>query len=58
VEECAEWKKKGEENGLSGRRGLVNLVMCLVVIIYGFLVAVLLLDPSTSCLEVVGGLGC
>lgn len=58
VDECADWKRKGEENGLSARRGSVNLAMCLIVIIYGFLVAVLLLDGSTSCLEVVGGLGC
>jgi hypothetical protein len=34
VEECAVWKKKGEENGLSARRGFFNLFMCVAVITY------------------------
>lgn len=58
VEECAEWKEKGEMNGLSKRRGLINVVVCVTVVLYGFVVAFLLLNTSTSCLEVVGGLGC
>ena len=45
-------------NGLSKRRGLINVVVCVTVVLYGFVVAFLLLNTSTSCLEVVGGLGC
>jgi hypothetical protein len=58
IEECHEWRKKGEDAGQSVLRGVVTLGISLGVIGYGFSVAFLLLDPSTSCLTIVGGSGC
>ncbi|CAM9659315.1 unnamed protein product [Ectocarpus fasciculatus] len=57
-DQCEEWKKKGEEMGQSTLRGYVTLTMCVVVVSYGILASVLLLDTDTSCLKVFGGAGC
>lgn len=56
--QCAEWKKQGVQRGDSALRGRVALALACVIVSYGFVVAVLLLDSSTSCLEGVGGTGC
>eukprot|EP01035_Chromulina_nebulosa_P018201 gene18201-23863_t len=57
-EQCAEWKEEGEKAGNSTIRGYISLFLSCSTIAYGFTVAILLIDPSTSCLAVVGGTGC
>ena len=56
--QCAEWKKLGMQTGDSASRGYVALALACSIVSYGFIVAVLLLDSDTSCLEGVGGTGC
>lgn len=57
-EMCHEWKKKGEKMGANFLRGCISLILSVVIIVYGFTVAILLLDPASSCLPAVGGTGC
>ena len=57
-EECAVWKKEGERKGDQRSIGIINVTMCCMMVLYGFIVAILLLDPSTSCEQAVGGDGC
>ena len=56
--QCHEWKEAGELSGNSPIRGYISLFLAAVMIIYGFIAAILLLDPATSCLPSVGGIGC
>jgi len=56
--ECTEWKRLGEEVGDSDKRAWFSLIMAVVVIFYGILATILLLDEKTSCMEWIGGEGC
>jgi hypothetical protein len=56
--QCEEWRLAGERRGLSRSIGVAAVVLSLLTVAYGFLAAVLLLDPDTSCLAFVGGTGC
>jgi len=58
IAHCAEWKAEGIAKGNSQIRGFIAMGMCLVMVAYGFICALLLLDPKTSCLKLVGGMGC
>jgi hypothetical protein len=58
IAHCAEWKAEGIAKGNSQIRGYIASGMCLVMVAYGLICAVLLLDPKTSCLKIVGGNGC
>jgi hypothetical protein len=58
IEHCKEWKLEGEKKGDSKTRGYIAAGMCGIVILYGFITAFLILDPDTSCLKIVGGMGC
>jgi len=55
--ECHEWRNLGN-NRPWGPRPYVTLALCIVVVMYGFAAAVLLLVPATSCSAIVGGEGC
>lgn len=57
-EQCHEWKKIGDEQGTNRIRGFIALFLCTVTVLYGFIVAILLINPSTACLPAVGGAGC
>ena len=48
----------GEARGRSKIIGMFTVIFALLTILYGFIAAVLLLNPSTSCLAFVGGSGC
>lgn len=56
--QCQTWKEEGERLGNSTARGYFTLALCVITVVYGFVVAVLLLNPDTSCLAAVGGTGC
>ena len=56
--QCHEWRRQGIAEGTSELRGYLCLLAAAAIMIYGFVVAVLLLDSSTSCLPAVGGTGC
>lgn len=55
--ECHEWRRLGDLRP-SYWRPYLGFFLSFFVIIYGFVAAVLLLVPSTSCLPEVGGMGC
>ena len=57
-QQCHEWKELGERIGVSKKIGYFSLVISIITVLYGFIVAILLLNPSTSCLAIVGGRGC
>lgn len=57
-EECHVWKRTGEVLGSSSFRGGVSLFIASLTILYGLVAAALLLNPETSCLQIVGGKGC
>lgn len=57
-EECQRWQALGEQMGTSKRRGQVTLGISVVIVVYGVVAAILLLDPDTACSAVVGGSGC
>ena len=57
-EECHAWKAAGEARGHSALIGALAAGLALATVGYGFVAAVLLLDPQTSCLAFVGGDGC
>ena len=56
--ECLEWKLEGEKEGKSLKRGVISIIICVCLVIYGVGACFLLLVPDTSCLEIVGGEGC
>lgn len=56
--QCHEWRRQGIAEGTNELRGYLCLLAAAAIMIYGFVVAVLLLDSSTSCLPAVGGTGC
>jgi hypothetical protein len=58
IEQCKEWKAEGERKGASFGIGVASLVLSCSMVLYGFIVAFLLLDPATSCMKIVGGDGC
>ncbi len=58
IAQCAEWKAEGQKKGNSKTRGIVAATLCVLMVGYGFICAVLLLNPKTSCLKFVGGTGC
>ena len=58
IAHCAEWKAEGIAKGNSQIRGYITMGMCFVMVAYGFICAILLLDPKTSCMKLVGGMGC
>lgn len=55
--ECYEWRRLGESKPWAPRPYL-TLFLCVAVVLYGFVAAVLLLVPATSCSAAVGGEGC
>ena len=57
---CAAWKKKGEEagEGHRDRRAVVTLGVAMLIVMYGIVGSVLLLDPKLSCSKFIGGPGC
>ena len=57
-EQCLEWRDAGERAGLSKTIGYISLTISVIMVLYGFIAGVLLLDSSTSCLAIVGGTGC
>jgi len=57
-EECAAWRKQGEAAGNSAIRGKIATIVSVLIILYGILAAILLLDDETSCMEWIGGEGC
>lgn len=57
-EECHIWKLEGEASGKSLLRGRVAMVMAFVIVGYGLIAAVLLLDVNTACQPAIGGSGC
>ena len=57
-EQCEEWKKKGEQMGLSEVRGKVGIGISVFIILYGITAAIMLLNDDTSCEKMVGGYGC
>jgi hypothetical protein len=57
-DKCHYWKTLGEKAGLSDRRALYTLILSVVVVSYGILCAVLLLNDSTQCMTWIGGSGC
>jgi len=56
-EQCHEWKRLGEQRP-SAIRPYVTFFLAATVVLYGLVASVLLLNSSTSCLEIVGGEGC
>jgi len=56
--QCHEWRRRGIAEGNSELRGYLCFCAAVVIMVYGFVVAVLLLDSRTSCLPAVGGTGC
>jgi arginine/serine-rich splicing factor 1/9 len=57
-EECHLWKLEGERRGDSSTRGRIALCMAVVVMGYGIIAAILLLDVDTACQPAIGGSGC
>jgi hypothetical protein len=57
-EECIEWKNKGNEIGKSNLRAKFILIIFTILILYGIIGAILLLNSTTACLQFVGGNGC
>lgn len=57
-DQCEEWKRKGEAIGKSRPRAYFFIVFVFVVVSYGIMASVLLLDTNTSCLKLFGGAGC
>lgn len=57
-EECHIWRDSGIQAGLSRNIGYISLFLSTFTVFYGFIVGILLLNSSTSCLEIVGGSGC
>jgi hypothetical protein len=57
-EHCAEWKRKGELQGKSVRRAYFFMGAVVVIVSYGILASVLLLDANTACMPLFGGAGC
>lgn len=57
-DECKKWQMQGQTMGSSRVRGYLTCAIAVVVICYGIMVAILLLDSDTSCLTIVGGEGC
>jgi len=57
-QECSDWKRIGEERGDSETRAYLCLGLASVIIFYGILGTVLLLDEKTSCMQWIGGEGC
>lgn len=55
--ECCEWRRFGEQHPSRYRPYLTGF-LCVVVVLYGFVATILLLNPSTSCLPAIGGEGC
>jgi hypothetical protein len=57
---CQAWKEKGELAGARHRnlRAALTLVFAVLIVAYGILGSVLLLDKRTSCLKFIGGPGC
>jgi hypothetical protein len=58
IAHCKEWQREGEKSGNSTTRGYIAGTMCLLMISYGFVTAILLLDSDYSCMKFVGGQGC
>ncbi len=58
VAQCHEWKEAGIKKGNSKWIGVFSAFLCLSTVLYGMVVAFLLLDPLTSCMLIVGGTGC
>lgn len=58
VEECEQWKAEGKQSGAQAWRGYVSATLAVLVIAYGIVAAVLLMDVKTSCEPYVGGSGC
>ena len=56
--ECAKWKEEGEKAGSPAWVGVAGIVIAVAIIFYGIATIFLLLDPRTSCLPAVGGMGC
>lgn len=57
-EECVEWKRRGEELGNSDTRAYIALSLSIVVILYGIIATIMLLDTDTNCMMWIGGSGC
>ena len=57
-QECHEWKKLGEEAGESATRGKITLFVAFIVVVYGMLGSVLLVNEDYSCMKWLGGEGC
>lgn len=60
-DQCQEWKVQGEmSTSFPSNRvsGYLSIAISSVVLIYGILGAIILLDPSLSCLSAFGGPGC
>ena len=57
-QECSDRKRIGEEKGDSETRAYICLGLASVVIFYGILATILLLDDKTSCMQWIGGEGC
>lgn len=57
---CQQWKALGETASARQRdvRAALTLVVAVVIVAYGIVGSVLLLDKRTSCLKFIGGPGC
>ena len=58
IDECHEWKDRYASTGTRTYIGMLSLFITVIVVAYGVMGAILLLDPQTSCLEFIGGSGC
>jgi hypothetical protein len=56
--QCAEWKINGLKIGKSKERAYIFMFVVFIVVGYGIMASVLLLDTNTSCLKLFGGAGC
>lgn len=56
--QCHEWREEGINNGTQKLTGYLSVTLASVVILYGIVATLMLLDPSTSCLPIFGGSGC
>ena len=57
---CHEWNALGDVVAYRYKiiRGVFGSFLAVVVVLYGLMASILLLDSKTSCLEIVGGSGC
>jgi hypothetical protein len=57
-DECQAWRVQGEAMGTSEMRGRVSLVIVVLIVGYGVIAAILLLNVDTACQPAIGGAGC